>query len=71
MLERAVAFLKADKDQALDLFTSGNGGFTDGDGEQTMFGPGDSFFVAQGETLTWEIHEAVQKTFLIHVDVGS
>ena len=31
VLERAVAFLKADKDQALDLFTSGNGGFIDRD----------------------------------------
>ncbi len=26
MLERAIAVLKADKDRALDLFTSGNGG---------------------------------------------
>ena len=31
MLERAVAMLKADKDRALDLFTSGNGGFIDRD----------------------------------------
>ncbi len=31
VLEREVAFLKADKDQALDLFTGGNGGFIDRD----------------------------------------
>ena len=31
MLERAVAMLKADKDRALDMFTSGNGGFIDRD----------------------------------------
>ncbi len=31
MLERAIAVLKADKDRALDLFTSGNGGFIDRD----------------------------------------
>ena len=31
MLERAVAMLKADKARALDLFTSGNGGFIDRD----------------------------------------
>jgi signal transduction histidine kinase len=31
MLDRAVAVLKADKDRALDLFTSGDGGFKDRD----------------------------------------
>ena len=31
MLERAVAVLKADKSRALDLFTSGDGGFIDRD----------------------------------------
>ena len=31
LFERAVAVLKADKDRALDLFTSGNGGFIDRD----------------------------------------
>ncbi len=31
LLERAIAVLKADKDRALDLFTSGNGGFIDRD----------------------------------------
>ena len=44
---------------------------TDGDGKQTTFGPGDCFFIAQGETSTWNIHETVEKTFFIHVDVGS
>ena len=31
MLDRAISVLKADKDRALDLFTSGNGGFIDSD----------------------------------------
>ncbi len=31
MLERAIVVLKADKDRALDLFTSGDGGFIDRD----------------------------------------
>ncbi len=31
LLERAVAVLKADRDRALDLFTSGNGGYIDRD----------------------------------------
>ncbi len=31
MLERAIAVLKADKERALDLFTSGDGGFIDRD----------------------------------------
>lgn len=44
---------------------------TDDNGMQTTFGPGDSFFVAQGETVTWEIHEAIQKCFFIHADSGS
>ena len=41
---------------------------TDGDGKQTTFGPGDSFFIAQGETSTWDIHETFQKIFFFHVD---
>ena len=44
---------------------------TDGEGKQTTFGPGDSFFIAQGETSTWDIHEAFQKTFFYHVEAGS
>jgi hypothetical protein len=55
----------------LCMIRQGRVTITDGNGKQTTFGPGDSFFVAQGETLTWDIHETVQKTFLIHVDVGS
>ena len=31
MLDRAISVLKADQDRALDLFTSGNGGFIDRD----------------------------------------
>jgi uncharacterized cupin superfamily protein len=44
---------------------------TDGDGKHTTFGPGDSFFIAQGEISTWDIHEALQKTFFFHVDARS
>ena len=40
---------------------------TDGEGKQETFGPGDSFFVAQGEDVTWEIHETVRKTFFLHI----
>ncbi len=47
--------------------TEGRVTVTDGDGKQTTFGPGDSFFIAQGETSTWDIHEAFQKTFFFHV----
>jgi uncharacterized cupin superfamily protein len=48
--------------------TKGRVTVTDGDGKQTTFGPGDSFFIAQGETSTWDIHEAFQKTFFFHVN---
>jgi uncharacterized cupin superfamily protein len=40
---------------------------TDGEGHQETFGPGDSFFIAEGEASTWEIHEPTQKTFFFHV----
>jgi len=43
---------------------------TDGEGKQTTFGPGDSFFIAQGEASTWEIHEAFQKSFFFHVSTA-
>jgi signal transduction histidine kinase len=45
MLNRAVAVLKADKDRALDLFTSGNGGFIDRDLYVFCGGP-DGFLTA-------------------------
>jgi len=48
--------------------TEGRVTVTDGDGIQTTFGPGDSFFITQGETSTWDVHEAFQKTFFFHVD---
>jgi len=50
--------------------TKGRVTVTDGDGKQTTFGPGDSFFIAQGETSTWEIHEPFQKSFFFHVNVA-
>jgi uncharacterized cupin superfamily protein len=43
---------------------------TDGEGNQETFGPGDSFFMAQGEDATWEIHETVRKTFFLHIAAG-
>ena len=43
---------------------------TDGEGKQETFGPGDSFFVVQGEDVTWEIHETVRKTFFLHIAAG-
>lgn len=41
---------------------------TDSEGEQTTFGPGDSFFIAQGEVSTWDILEGFEKTFFLHID---
>ena len=49
--------------------TKGRVTITDGGGEQTTFGPGDSCFIAQGETSTWDVHEAFQKTFFFHISV--
>ena len=43
---------------------------TDGEGKQDTFGPGDSFFVAQGEESTWEVHETVRKSFFLHIAAG-
>ena len=51
--------------------TTGRVTVTDGDGNQTTFGPGDSFFIAQGETSTWDIHEPFQKTFFFHINPES
>lgn len=44
---------------------------TDGDGKKSGFGPGDTFFIAQGEKSTWDVHETIQKAFFFHVDEGS
>ena len=43
---------------------------TDGDGKQETFGPGDSFFIAQGEASTWDVHETMQKAFFFHIAAG-
>ena len=51
--------------------TAGRVTVTDGDDKQTTFGPGDSFFIAQGETSTWDIHEPFQKTFFFHINPES
>lgn len=51
--------------------TAGRVTVTDGDGNQTTFGPGDSFFIAQGETSTWDIQEPFQKTFFFHINPES
>ena len=50
--------------------TRGSVTVTDGEGQKTTFEPGDSFFIAQGETSTWDIHEAFQKTFFFHIEEG-
>ena len=47
--------------------TRGRVTITDGEGIQTTFGPGDGFFIAQGELSTWDIHEAFQVTFFFHI----
>lgn len=47
--------------------TAGRVTITDGDNKQATFAPGDSFFLAQGEASTWEIHEPFQKTFFFHI----
>lgn len=43
---------------------------SDEDGKQTTFGPGYSFFIAQGEGSTWDVHETIQKAFFLHIDAG-
>ena len=48
--------------------TRGRVTVTDGEGFQDTFGPGDSFFLAQGEPSTWEVHEDFQKSFFLHID---
>ena len=40
---------------------------TDSDGRAVTYEPGDSFFVAQGQRVTWEVHEPTRKCFFIHV----
>jgi uncharacterized cupin superfamily protein len=40
---------------------------TDSMGLETTFGPGDSLFIAQGETSEWEVVETLQKTFFLHI----
>lgn len=37
---------------------------TDGDGNSVHMKPGDTFFAAKGELVTFEIHKAMVKTFL-------
>lgn len=39
---------------------------TDEAGRKSTLGPGDSFFVAAGETLTWEIIETVRKSYFLY-----
>ena len=51
--------------------TAGRVTVTDEDNNETTFGPGDSFFIAQGEWSTWDVHEAFQKTFFFHINAES
>ena len=48
--------------------TKGRVTVTDGDGRGETFGPGDSFFIAQGESSTWEILENFEKSFFLHIE---
>lgn len=36
------------------------------DGQAHRFGPGDSFFVEQGETVVWHVLETATKSFMLH-----
>ena len=47
--------------------TKGRVTVTDADGEQSTYGPGDSFFIAQGEGSTWDVLEDFQKAFFFHI----
>lgn len=40
---------------------------TDEGGRKTTLEAGDSFFVARGETLTWEIVETVRKSYFLYM----
>lgn len=40
---------------------------TDEAGRRSTLGPGDSFFVAAGETLTWDIIEPVRKSYFLYM----
>ena len=61
LLERAVAVLKADKDRALDLFTSGDGGFIDRDLYVFCGGP-DGMVTAQPYFMGVSLRGIVDKT---------
>ena len=37
------------------------------DGTSHRFGPGDGFFVPQGETVTWHIHSTITKSFMFYI----
>lgn len=38
---------------------------THADGRKESFGPGDTFFIAKGTPLTWEITETLRKIYMI------
>ncbi len=61
MLERAVAVLKADKNRALDLFTSGDGGFKDRDLYVFCGGP-DGMLTAHPYFMGINLKEFTDKT---------
>ena len=61
LLERAVAVLKADKDRALDLFTSGNEGFIDRDLYVFCGGP-DGMLTTHPDVIGISLKEFKDKT---------
>ena len=61
MFERAIAVLKADKERALDLFTSGHGGFIDRDLYVFCGGP-DGMVTAHPYFMGFNLKEFKDKT---------
>ena len=61
MLENAVAALKADKDQALEMFTKGEGGFKQGDLYPYCGGP-DGNFTAHPKLVGESLKDLKDKT---------
>jgi signal transduction histidine kinase len=61
LFERAIAMLKADKDRALDLFTSGHGGFIDRDLYVFCGGP-DGMVTAHPYLMGFKLRDFKDKT---------
>jgi uncharacterized cupin superfamily protein len=51
----------------LCTFLEGKATVTDPSGRSVTYNAGDSFFIPQGEKVTWEVHERVRKCFFLHM----